>query len=209
LPRSGKQTDLSLFRFDAESSLLAGLEILGEAKVPFALAGRLAVWCYVPQEAQGLTKDVDFAVLRPGLSRLAKIASEKGFKVTPLEIGGYAVRKRGIAVDFIDRHPALSRLFADAIAAAKKQRRRLTIGRFKLPVVPRNHLICMKLATLEPKDDRDVAELLKVTPARQYSALRSLVRKYHGFLGVQRLDQLARSIGHPGAAAVTKRYKRG
>jgi hypothetical protein len=32
------------------------------------------------------------------------------------------------------------------------------------------------------------------------------VAKYHGFVGVQRLDQLARSLGHPGPAAAKKRY---
>ncbi len=202
-----KQTDLSSLRFDAEKSLLAGLAILREARTPFALAGRLAVWSYVPAEGQGLTKDVDFAVPYGRARDLAVIASDKGYRVKDLDIGGCGVRASGIAVDFIDRHPHLSELFADAVRAARRQRKRLHIAPFVVPVVPRDHLICMKLAIFDAKDDRDVAELLKVTPARSYGRLRSLTAKYHGFVGVQRLDQIARSIGHPGPAAAKKRYR--
>jgi hypothetical protein len=200
------QTDLSMLRFDAEKSLLAGLAILREARAAYALAGRLAVWCYVPAEGQGLTKDVDFAVPYGRTRDLAVIASDKGYKVKSLDIGGCGVRASGIAIDFIDRHPHLSELFADAVRAARRQRKRLRIGPFAAPVVPRDHLICMKLAIFDAKDDRDVTELLKVTPPRSYSRLRSLVAKYHGFVGVQRLDQIARSAGHFGPAAAKKRY---
>ena len=200
------QSDLSMLRFDAEKSLLAGLAILREARSFYALAGRLAVWSYVPAEGQGLTKDVDFAVPYGRTRDLAVIASDKGYKVKNLDIGGCGVRASGIAIDFIDRHPHLSELFADSVRAARRQRKRLRIGPFSVPVVPRDHLICMKLAVFDAKDDRDVAELLKVTPPRSYSRLRSLVAKYHGFVGVQRLDQIARSIGHLGPAAAKKRY---
>jgi hypothetical protein len=201
-----KQTDLSSLRFDAEKSLLAGLAILREARTPFALAGRLAVWSYVPAEGQGLTKDVDFAVPYGHARDLAGISAGKGYRVKHLDIGGCGMRASGIAVDFIDRHPHLSELFADAVRAARGQRKRLHIGAFTVPVVPRDHLICMKLAIFDAKDDRDVTELLKVTPTKSYGRLRSLVAKYHGFVGVQRLDQLARSLGHPGPAAAKKRY---
>jgi hypothetical protein len=203
-----KQPDLSVLRFDAEKSLRAGLEILREAHVPFALAGRLAVWCYVPEEAHGFTKDADFAVPYGRTRELAVIASARGYRVKDLDIGGCGVKSPGIAVDFIHRHPALSRLFADAVKAARRQRKRLKIADFAVPVVPRDYLICMKLAIFDAKDDRDVTELLKVTPAGSYRRLRSLVAKYHGFVGVQRLDQLARAAGHPGPAALKKRYDR-
>jgi len=204
--RYRKQTDMSSLRFDAEKSLLAGLTILREARTPFALAGRLAVWSYVPAEGQGLTKEVNFAVPYGRERDLAVIASDKGYKVKSLDIGGCGVRTSGIAVDFIDRHPHLSGLFADAVRAARRQRKRLHIGPFAVPVVPRDHLVCMKLAIFDAKDDRDVAELLKVTPTKSYARLRSLAAKYHGFIGVQRLDQIARSVGHQGPATVKKRY---
>jgi hypothetical protein len=203
------QTDLSMLRFDAEKSLMAGLAILHEARISFALAGRLAVWSYVPAEAQGFTKDVDFAVPYGRTRDLAVIAAGKGYRVKDLDIGGCGVRASGIAIDFIDRHPHLSALFADAVRAARRQRKRLHIGPFVVPVVPRDHLICMKLVIFDAKDDRDVAELLKVTPPRNYRRLRALVAKYHGFVGVQRLDQIVRSLGHLGPAVARKRYNGG
>jgi hypothetical protein len=177
---------------------------LRSARLPHALIGALAVWQYVPPEAQRMTKDVDFAVPRGYSEQAAQIAAKRGYRVQELDIGGYSVRGSGVVVDFIDRHPELGELYLDAVTAAQKNRVRL--GRTVVPLVPIEHLIAMKLATGEDKDERDVQELLAGVPPRRYPSLRSSVGHYLGFLGKQRLDTVARRIGHPGPG-MKKRYK--
>ena len=185
-------------RFDPEESLKLGLELLREADVPFALAGRLAVWMYVPPEGQQFTKDVDFAVPYGHTDRVAAVARERGYEVNELSIGGFGIRARRLSIDFIDRHPHLEPLFRDAVARAQEQPERVKVGEAEIPVVPRDYMIAMKLVTREPADERDVEEMLMSVSNGQYPALQELVLRHLGVASVEHLDFLARGVGHPG-----------
>ena len=128
----------------------------------------------------------------------SKRRGNRGLPFHPLEIGGIAFRQKGVFLDFIDRHPELSDLFAAAVAAARRRGPRLPLGGGRVPVVPKEFLIAMKIATMQEKDDRDVESLILSVPDQAYPKLRSLVRKYLGPVGALRLDDLARKAGHPG-----------
>jgi hypothetical protein len=107
---------------------------------------------------------VDFAVLHSDLSRIAKASVAKGYRPKPLTIGGFAIRGETATVDFVDRHPEMSALFADAIRAARRNGPRFAVGKQKVPVVPRNFLIAMKIATMEEEDEKDAAALIMTVP---------------------------------------------
>jgi hypothetical protein len=184
--------------FNPEPSARAGVKVLRAAGVEFAVIGRVAVWMYVPPERQAYTKDVDFAVPHSAFPRVIEAAREEGYSLNPLPIGGWALRAKGIAVDFIDRHPELGALFAAAIRAARETGCRARVGRLSVPVVPIDFLIAMKVATGEPKDESDVEALVQAVPDAAYAPLRALVRKYLGPAGALRLDVIARRVGHPG-----------
>jgi hypothetical protein len=127
-----------------------------------------------------------------------KAAQACGQPFQPLGIGGIGFRLKEVEVDFIDRHPDLGRLFAAAVAAANEKGQKVKLGGQLVPVVPRDFLIAMKIATMEEKDDRDAESLILSVPDKDYPKLRSLVRKYLGPVGALRLDDLARKAGHPG-----------
>lgn len=183
--------------FDSTESFKLGLALLREARVPYALIGRLAVWHYVPTEGQQYTKDVDFAVPYGATDALPALARKRRLRVMPLDIGGYGFKGPGVAVDVIDRRLDLAGLFADAVREAQSGRR-ARIGGRTVPVVPRDFLTVMKLVVHDARNERDVEELLKVTPAAEYSALRELARRYLGIGGAYRLDSIARRMGHAG-----------
>ncbi len=184
--------------FDPEKSARFGLKILKKSGARFALAGRIAVWAYVPPNRQINTKDVDFAVPHEDMPAVLKAARASGHPFQPLSIGGIGFRLKDKWVDFIDRSPELDELFADAALAARKSRRRVRLGGELVPVVPREFLIAMKIATMEEKDERDIESLILRVPDKGYLKLRSFVRKYLGPVGALRLDALARKAGHPG-----------
>lgn len=196
-------------RFNPDPSLRAGLKILKAAGAPFALAGRLAVWMHVPPAGQQFTKDVDFAVPYGYLDKVARQARKNGYRVTELNIGGLGIKGPKVLVDFIDRHPELEKLFADAVAAARRQPKSnwINFEGQRIPVVPRDYLIAMKLIVPDQLDERDVAEMLLRVPGDGYASVRGLVVTYLGRLWADRLDAIARNVGHPGPGMVT-RYKR-
>jgi len=184
--------------FDSSSSFIAALDILRKARVPFALIGRLAVWEYVPPQRQIFTKDVDFAVPYGFTPQVAQAARAAGYKSVSLDIGGCAIanKARGVAVDFIDRHPLLSKLFAEAIR--KSQGNTARMGGTSVPVVRKEYLVAMKLATSERDDEEDVKALLDTVAEREYPALRKFIAEKLNPLAALRLDVLAREIGHHG-----------
>jgi hypothetical protein len=186
--------------FEPARSAKAGVEILQLAGVGYALAGRVAVWLYLPADQHAYTKDVDFAVFQGDRARIARASVEKGYRPKPLIIGGFAVRGGPVTVDFVDRHPELSALFAGAIRAARRSGPKFAVGKLKVPVVPKNYLIAMKIATMEDKDEKDAASLIMTVPPEGYRALRSFVRRQLGPLLAMRLDAIARRAGHAGAA---------
>jgi hypothetical protein len=185
--------------FDSTESFKLGLALLKEARVPYALIGRLAVWHYVPVEGQQYTKDVDFAVPYGATDVLPALARKRRLKVMALDIGGYGFKGPGVALDVIDRRLDLATLFADAVREAQRAPRARIAGR-AVPIVSRNLLIVMKLVVLDARNERDVEELLKVTPPAEYPRLRELARRYLGVAGAYRLDHIARRIGHTGPA---------
>ena len=194
-----REFDPSLFtHFDPDKSARFGLKILLKSGARFALAGRIAVWAYVPPNRQVNTKDVDFAVPHSDMPAVLKAARASGKPFRPLEIGGIAFRLEDVRVDFIDRHPELARLFAAAVTAANKAGPKVRLAGHRVPVVPKGFLIAMKVATVQEKDDRDAESLILSVPDQEYPRLRSLVRKYLGPVGALRLDDLARKAGHPG-----------
>jgi len=194
-----KTARIRLPHFDPEPSTRVALEILRAAKAPFALAGRVAAWLYLPPDEQAYTKDVDFAIPRDKAEQVAAAARAAGYDPIPLDIGGCCVRDKGVAVDFIHRHPELGELFAAAVRAARRSKMRTEVAGHSVPVVPRDYLIAMKIATMEEKDERDAESLILAVPDDEYGKLRSLVRRHLGPVGALRLDVIARRVGHPGA----------
>jgi hypothetical protein len=177
---------------DPRPSMEAGVEILREAGVPFALAGRLAVWTYVPPERQQYTKDVDFAVPYGYSEQAARVAQEKGYEVERLSLA-YSVRRGNVLIDFVDHHPHLEKLYLAAVKAAQEE-----AGEDEIPVVPLDYLVAMKLAAGRQKDDFDITVLLKEVDENEYGEVRGLVRRELGYAAAVRLDMIARSIGHAG-----------
>ena len=177
----------------------AAVGILRAAGVPFALAGRVAVWMYVPPRGQGFTKDVDFAVPYGYARAIEEEARKKGFEPVTLGIGGLGIERDEVVVDFIDRHPSLSGLYTEAVEKAQANVQRFGEEELEVPVVPKDYLLAMKLVLHEPKDEEDAEQLMLTMSEEELRAARSLVDRHLGPVGVDHLDTLARRIRHPGA----------
>lgn len=99
-------------------------------------------------------------------------------------------------VDFIDRYSEetgnLSDLFGDAISQARET---IRIEETELKIVSVEHLIAMKLATTERKDENNAKRLLKEDKA-DISRLRGITRRFLGNLGIVSLERVLREIGH-------------
>lgn len=200
-----REREVEFPAFDPGPSLKLAIELLESAKASFALAGRLAVWTYVPTAGQQYTKDVDFAVKVQDGPSLRGAAVERGYEVTDLGIGGIGVKAPGAFIDFVDRHPYFSGLFSDAVSKAKVVSAKLGDELVELPVVPLPHLVAMKMVSGEPSDDKDVEELLMTLPPDGYGAVRDLVQEHLGRASAERLDVIARRVGHPGPG-MKRRY---
>lgn len=190
-----KAPELEVPRFDPEPSIERALAILERAGVPFALAGRLAVWVWVPPEDQELTKDVDFAVPAAHMPAVEAAAREMGLDLLPLAIGGFGVRDGSTRIDFIDRRVEYAVLFAEAVAAAAEQQSQARTSRgAAVPVVPAEYLVAMKMGTGAPKDERDAQRLIKQTRV-DYGLARSITRRHAGPAAAMRLDRLGAEVG--------------
>ena len=193
-----REPEVEFPAFDPGPSLKIAMELLESARASFALAGRLAVWTYVPPAGQQYTKDVDFAVKPEDGPSLREAAAERGYGITDLGIGGIGVKAPGAAIDFIDRHPYFSRLFSDAVNKAIVLSAKIGARSVELPVVPLPHLVAMKMVSGETSDDKDVEELLMTVSADGYGEVRDLVQEHLGRASAERLDVIARRVGHPG-----------
>lgn len=196
--------DLVLEAFDPAPSIKIALEVLEAAGVPFALAGRLAVWTWVTGEEQEFTKDVDFAVPAEHLPAVEEAALSAGYELLALPIGGCAIRDGSTRIDFIDRRVDFGDLFAAAVQAAQGDDDQPasmveTVEGRKLPVVPPAYLAAMKLATGAPRDERDVERLL-AAPDVDYDAYRRVVRRYLGPAAANRFDHIGARLGLSAAA---------
>jgi hypothetical protein len=177
----------------------AAVRILRAAGVPFALAGRVAVWTYVPPRGQGFTRDVDFAVPYGYGQAIEEELKKEGFEPVTLGIGGLGIERDAVVVDFIDRHPSLSRLYTEAVEKAQANVQRFGEEELEVPVVPKDYLLAMKLVLHETKDEEDAQELMLTMSEEELRAARRLVESHVGAAGVDHLDTLARRIRHPGA----------
>lgn len=188
-------------KFDPGPSVDVGLSVLEELGIPYALAGRVAVWAYVPPREQDFTKDVDFVVPGGG-DEAARIAEGVGLKTRDLMVFGEKMGKvtdgrtadgESVAIDFLDSIE-YQQLFADAADAAKRE----TDPRAKCPIVPIDYLIVMKLAAGRNRDDEDIKALLPLIEDEDYEQLHRMVKYYLRNKDAIDLDILARQIGHPG-----------
>lgn len=197
-PRRLRRSLDELPRFDPGPSIEAGVRILRAIEAPFALAGRVAVWTYVPPEGQVFTDEVDFAMPCGYAEAIEEAARERGHTSSGLAVGGVKIRNGEIAVNFIDGQPHVAALFADAVKAAECEGDRIRVGETETPVVPKQYLIAMKLASFREGDERDVEELLKTVSAQAYREIKGTVVEYLGYAMGNQLDRIARRIGHAG-----------
>lgn len=200
---SGRPRPLVIEAFDPAPSLAAAAEIFAAAGVPFALAGRLAVWTWVPEDQQEFTKDVDFAVRAVDMPAIEAALIAAGYELLPLPIGGVAIRSGATRVDFIDRRVEFAGLFTAAVEAAQAGSATTTADGRIFPVVPPEFVIAMKLATGDPRDERDVERLLNA--GTDYDLARATVRTHLGPAVANRLDHIGARVGRAEAA----RYVRG
>lgn len=203
---SGSDNPVLLQSFDPNPSIERAVELLEAAQVPFALAGRLAVWAAVPADDHELTKDVDFAVPHGRIQDVERAAADAGFQLQPLSIGGFGIRAGDVRVDFIDRRVDFEALFTDAVAQAAIQDRRVqTTSGKAVPIVPPEYLVAMKLATGDPRDERDVERLLTRSHV-PYDVIREVARQYLGPAGANRLDYIGARVGLQAAARYVRTY---
>jgi len=195
-----KPRHLALEAFDPAPAVRVGRDILEGAGVPYALAGRLAVWAWVPADEQEFTKDVDFAVPQEHMPAVEEALAKRGMRAVPLPIGGVAVRDGDVRLDFIDRRVDFGELYTEAVAAAHESGSTAsTPDGLEVPVVPAEYVAAMKIATGDPRDERDV-ERLAVQPHFDYQACRRIVRHHVGPGSANRLDHVCSRVGLEAAA---------
>ncbi len=181
--------------FDPAPSIVATARVLNEAGVEFALIGGLALGAWGIDRA---TKDADFAVPVGAAERAAQKLEADGAETRPLRIGGVAVRdsKKNLRIDLIDRRFHLAALYREAISEARASNRFTSVGSTQVALVSLEHLLAMKMASGEPKDDADVRRILQLQQL-DYRKARGLVDTHMGFATANRLDALAREAGRP------------
>jgi len=189
----------TLPKFDPVPSAKFACEVLNELKIDGILIGRLAVWMYLPDTSEhAYTKDFDVAVSKKNRLEIAKYLTNRGYEVRELTIGGFNARisEKDVNVDFIDRYSEevgnLSDLFGDAISQANETVR---IEDTELKIVSVEHLIAMKLATTEKKDEDDAKRLLK-EDRTDIGRLRKITRQFLGNFGIVSLERVLLEIGH-------------
>jgi hypothetical protein len=168
-----------------------------------------------------MTKNVDYAVSPEHIRTIAAAAGARGCVTTDLDIGGINVELEalGINVDFIHRDSRilgdLSGLFQSAIDAAHAAETFLAEGEgddavavSAVPLVPLGHLVAMKMATGEPRDEKDAQRLMAFgTEEVDVECVRALLRLHGGPSAIARFEQVLRDVGHPDAY-VRGRYKK-
>ncbi len=185
----------SISPFDPFPSVHAASAVLSAAGTRFALIGGLALEAWGIQRA---TKDADFAVPVGSAEMAADQLAAKTAQIHPLRIGGVAVRDetRNLRIDFIDRRVHLAGLFRHAIEEASASGRVTIVRDLEVPLVSLEHLLAMKMASGEPKDDADVRRILRLE-ILDYGKARALVDEHLGFATANRLDTMARDAGRP------------
>lgn len=191
--------------FDPGPSSRFASHILEETKIQGVLIGRFAVWAWVSDPGrQELTKDIDIAIKRKDAAQLMSYLNKKKYKVQELSIGGVNITdiENNIKVDFIYRYSKewgdLSPLFEDAVTKSIEMNKEAAICGKTFLLVPVDYLIAMKIGTMERKDEDDAKRLLECIDL-DIDMLRILVGKFLGPMGIVKLENLLREIGHPKA----------
>jgi hypothetical protein len=186
----------SLPHFDPRPAARVAASILRKVGAPHAIIGRVAMWTYLPPEHQEFTKDVDFAVPAEFIAAIEAEVRRRKLGYRQLQIGDIGVRDGDVRLDFIDRRLHHAALFREAIDAARRSARVVSVGRVKLPLVPVEYLVAMKMVSGEPKDDGDVKRLLEHVKMN-YRDARKIVARHLGSVTADRLDVFAREAGRP------------
>ena len=203
-----KTNGLNLPTFDPHESAVFATKVLSNLNIKCVLIGRLAVWYWLPDPAgHAYTKDLDTAIKKADRQKIIKHLDNQKYNIRELMIGGINVHSEidNINVDFIDRYSVnegdLSKLFEEAIDSAKE---RINIKGTELYVISPEHLIAMKIATFERKDEDDAKNLLEYDFV-DIKKLRGIVdRSIAPVRG--KLEQLLREVGHPMAHRRQKYY---
>jgi hypothetical protein len=182
--------------FDPEPAARLAKELLDTVNAPYAVIGRIAVWAYLPPEAQEFTKDIDIAVPLESTTEIEQQLKQRNLACRPLTIGGIGTAEKDIHLDFIDRRQYHQALFRKAIEATQQQGHTVNFGSVTLPLIPIEYLIALKMVSGEPKDDGDVKKLLAHAEL-DYKRSREIVMKYLGPATADRLDVFAREAGRP------------
>ena len=182
--------------FDPKPAARVAAAILKRAKAPHALIGPFAMWAYLAPDQQEFTKNMDLAVPAEFIAAVEAAVKNRRLKYHNLSIGGIGVRDGETQLDFIDRRLYHAALFREAVSAAQRVGRTVTIGRVGVPLVPVEYLLAMKMVSGEPKDDRDAKRLLEHADLK-YSAARKIVSRHLGPVTADRLDVFAREAGRP------------
>lgn len=200
---------LTLPKFDPAPSAKFAYNVLEDLGINGVLIGRLAVWTWLTDPSDHTyTKDFDLAIEKDNRLNVAKYLSDKNYKINELVIGGFNVKipDESVNVDFIDRYSEeegdFSDLFQDAIM---KSDEKVNIEGLEFKVVSIEHLIAMKIATMEKKDEEDAKKLLQSDKA-DIERIRIIIKKFLGPVAKIRLEQILREIGHR-SAHKRRKYK--
>lgn len=203
------KNQLTLPKFDPAPSAKFAHNILESVGINGILIGRLAVWTWLTDSSDHtFTKDFDLAIEKDNRLKVAKYLNDKNYKISELVIGGFNVKipEENINVDFIDRYSEeegdFSDLFQDAIINTNAT---VNIEGLEFKVVSIEHLIAMKIATMEKKDEEDAKNLLQ-SEKPDIEGLRTIVQRFLGPVAKIRLEQILREIGH-GSARQRRKYK--
>ncbi|MBF0201484.1 MAG: nucleotidyltransferase [Desulfamplus sp.] len=206
--KTRKTNGLELPNFDPKESAVFATQVLDNLNIKSVLIGRLAVWYWLPDPAgHAYTKDLDTAIKKADRQKIIKHLSNLKYDIRELMIGGVNVHSAidKINVDFIDRYSInegdLSSLFEEAIEWATE---RINIKGTELYVISPEHLIAMKIATFERKDEDDAKNLLEYDFV-DIKKLRGIIDRNIAPVRVK-LEQLLREVGHPMAHRRQKYY---
>ncbi len=193
--------------FDWKKSADIGAKILEVAEVPYVLIGRVATWSYIRPEAQGPTKDVDFAIAYRDVGKVISTIEEMGYSVADLDkrekVPGYKVRSGDVRIDFIHGHPQMEMLILDAVENWPKSGDTIAVGEREIPTVGVQYLVAMKLLAHRAKDIEQIRNIVAEATVEEYKRLRKEVEELIGFGSGNQLDRIAREIGHPGPGQET------
>lgn len=203
--RNNNHIKIDIPIFDPGPSSRFASHILEETKIQGVLIGRFAVWAWVSDPGrQEFTKDIDIAIKRKDVTKLMIYLNEKKYKVQELSIGGINITdiEKNIKVDFIYRYSKewgdLSPLFEEAVTKSIEINNEAVICEKTFLLVPIDYLIAMKIGTMERKDEDDAKRLLEYIDI-DIDSLRILVEKFLGPMGIVKLENLLREIGHSNA----------